>query len=238
MPIIQRHREAMVQEGTGCDGAAARPGRRRQRRPRPTVLLACDSSRVAVDTTGRIVGDAMAAERNNADDDNDGHDSSAAMAAITAPSRRRDNRGLAFEVFVADPSLTAEEEEGEGGTGSLYDEVDDRDDGVANCSSFARRTRAAYERATSRSTSSEGEAGEGGSVVERGMVVGVRGVADGNATGVVGISLLVFVLSAVVPSRARRFLEWVYNVTRAGGKVCFRDYGRELYGGRYQICFW
>ncbi len=49
--IIQRHREAMVQEGTGCDGAAARPGRQRRRRPRRTVLLACDSSRVAVDTT-------------------------------------------------------------------------------------------------------------------------------------------------------------------------------------------
>ncbi|KAL3761558.1 hypothetical protein ACHAW5_010727 [Stephanodiscus triporus] len=217
----------MMREGTGCDGAVARLGRRRRRRrrrPRRMVLLACDSSPVAVDTTRRIVGDAMAAKRDLANDD-DGHDSTAAMATIAAPSRRRYDRGLSFEAFVADPSLIAEEEEGGGGTGSPYDDGDDRDDGVVNGSSFARRTRAAYERAISRSTSSEGAAGGGGSVVERGMIVGGGGAADGDATGVVGISLLIFVLSAVVPSRARRFLERVYDVTRAGGKVCFRDYG-------------
>ena len=48
---------------------------------------------------------------------------------------------------------------------------------------------------------------------------------------VVGIALLVFVLSAVVPSRTRRFLERVFEVVEAGGRVCFRDYGREFLRG-------
>ena len=43
--------------------------------------------------------------------------------------------------------------------------------------------------------------------------------------GVVGITLMVFVLSAVTPSRVCRFLDQVYQTTKAGGKVCFRDYG-------------
>ena len=36
---------------------------------------------------------------------------------------------------------------------------------------------------------------------------------------------MVFVLSAVTPSRVERFLEQIYQTTKPGGKVCFRDYG-------------
>jgi hypothetical protein len=38
------------------------------------------------------------------------------------------------------------------------------------------------------------------------------------------IVLMVFVLSAIPPERVSRFLQQIYNVTKCGGKVCFRDY--------------
>jgi methyltransferase-like protein 6 len=38
------------------------------------------------------------------------------------------------------------------------------------------------------------------------------------------IVLMVFVLSAVPPKRVSRFLQQIYNATKCGGKVCFRDY--------------
>ncbi len=109
----------------------------------------------------------------------------------------------------------------------------------------------AYERATvSSSTLSstnslfEGAAETGGgggggggerSVAKEGTIAGGMGAggedADAGGGAVVGIALLVFVLSAVVPSRTRRFLERVFEVVEAGGRVCFRDYGRELVRG-------
>ena len=42
---------------------------------------------------------------------------------------------------------------------------------------------------------------------------------------IVGIVLLVFVLSAVTPSRVTHFITNVFLITEPGGKVCFRDYG-------------
>ncbi len=42
---------------------------------------------------------------------------------------------------------------------------------------------------------------------------------------IAGIVLLVFVLSAVSPSRVNRFIKNVFLITKPEGKVCFRDYG-------------
>ncbi|KAL9179550.1 hypothetical protein ACHAXT_008840 [Thalassiosira profunda] len=42
--------------------------------------------------------------------------------------------------------------------------------------------------------------------------------------GIAGIVMMVFVLSAVAPSRVPRFLEQIYQTTQPGGKVCLRDY--------------
>ena len=44
--------------------------------------------------------------------------------------------------------------------------------------------------------------------------------------GIASVVLLVFVLSAVAPSRVGRFLKQVYETTKPGGNVCFRDYGK------------
>ena len=44
--------------------------------------------------------------------------------------------------------------------------------------------------------------------------------------GIAGIVLMVFVLSAVTPTRVHRFLEQVHQATKPGGMVCFRDYGK------------
>jgi len=49
-------------------------------------------------------------------------------------------------------------------------------------------------------------------------------VANGDI-GVAGIVLLVFVLSAVTPTRVNRFVQQIHETTAPGGKVCFRDYG-------------
>ena len=48
---------------------------------------------------------------------------------------------------------------------------------------------------------------------------------DMDPAGVAGIVLLVFVLSAVTPTRVNRFIQQIYETTAPGGKVCFRDYG-------------
>lgn len=53
--------------------------------------------------------------------------------------------------------------------------------------------------------------------------------------GLVGIVLMVFVLSAVTPSRVGRFLEQVYEATKPSGRVCFRDYGKKLLN-QHSIC--
>ena len=42
--------------------------------------------------------------------------------------------------------------------------------------------------------------------------------------GLADIVLLVFVLSAVPPKRVPRFMKQIYDATKCGGKVCFRDY--------------
>jgi len=73
--------------------------------------------------------------------------------------------------------------------------------------SFLQGVKSAYENLALKSNDLEHD---GGGVLDR---------------GVAGIVLMVFVLSAVTPSRAGRFLEQVYQTTKPGGKVCFRDYG-------------
>ncbi|KAL7525976.1 hypothetical protein ACHAXR_001247 [Thalassiosira sp. AJA248-18] len=55
--------------------------------------------------------------------------------------------------------------------------------------------------------------------------VGIISCEGRQQGGIVGIVLMVFVLSAVTPSRVGQFLEQVYQTTTPGGKVCFRDYG-------------
>ena len=50
-------------------------------------------------------------------------------------------------------------------------------------------------------------------------------LATNDPVGVAGIVLLVFVLSAVTPTRVNRFVQQIHETTAPGGKVCFRDYG-------------
>ncbi|KAL7453273.1 hypothetical protein ACHAWC_004949 [Mediolabrus comicus] len=42
--------------------------------------------------------------------------------------------------------------------------------------------------------------------------------------GLADIVLMVFVLSAVPPKRVPRFIKQIYDATKPGGKICFRDY--------------
>ena len=45
-----------------------------------------------------------------------------------------------------------------------------------------------------------------------------------NDVGLADVVLMVFVLSAVPPNRVSRFMKQIYDATKKGGKVCFRDY--------------
>ena len=45
-----------------------------------------------------------------------------------------------------------------------------------------------------------------------------------DAVGLADIVLMVFVLSAVPPKRVPRFMKQIFDATKCGGKVCFRDY--------------
>mmetsp|Transcript_35003 Transcript_35003/g.84498 ORF Transcript_35003/g.84498 Transcript_35003/m.84498 type:complete len:371 (-) Transcript_35003:184-1296(-) len=130
------------------------------------VLLACDSSPIAVETTRRYI------EKMTSKEDSD------AMP-------RAD---MLFGAFVADPSLCVEESK----------------------VSFLQEVELAYEDLASTRPSDQGNNS-------------VEGPTFGG--GIAGIVLMVFVLSAVTPSRVSRFLEQVYQTTKNGGKVCFRDYG-------------
>lgn len=47
---------------------------------------------------------------------------------------------------------------------------------------------------------------------------------DDGVVGLADIVLMVFVLSAVPPKRVERFMQQIYEATKCGGKVCFRDY--------------
>eukprot|EP00581_Thalassiosira_minuscula_P008510 CAMPEP_0183707896 /NCGR_PEP_ID=MMETSP0737-20130205/4316_1 /TAXON_ID=385413 /ORGANISM="Thalassiosira miniscula, Strain CCMP1093" /LENGTH=378 /DNA_ID=CAMNT_0025935635 /DNA_START=9 /DNA_END=1145 /DNA_ORIENTATION=- len=134
------------------------------------VLLACDSSPVAVETTRRFIEKMMEKEY------------------ILKPCN------FSFGTFVADPSLCEEE--------SNF--------------SFQREVKSAYEHIIT--TNAE----------EHSVPKGCDRDGDDSHPdegGIVGIVLMVFVLSAVTPSRVNRFLEQVYQTTKHGGRVCFRDYG-------------
>jgi len=140
-----------------------------------SILLACDSSLVAVETTRR---------------------------AVNSMSQSR----FLFDAFVADPSLTNE------------DNNDDEKEESNNNSSFVREVNMAC--ATLRSFNYCGSLAQDESIGEGTTVMHDSG-------GIVGIVLLVFVLSAVTPSRVEHFMRNVFLITKPGGKVCFRDYGRE-----------
>jgi hypothetical protein len=243
LPIIQRYRDAISRGGgmrrrcasyandtTGsCHGGGTsdetRHGgmarcRHRRRRTRGAdrgiaVLLACDSSPVAVSTTRRLVV---------VDDDDDIYAGSTGGGCHdrteeddNANHRNHRRRLMAFEAFVADPSLTDNEE-----TGVVVgtDVVDDYHDGTT----FPSRVFSAYERAMSKIGGGEDDELGGGLGAERDIAF------EGGRGRVVGVVLMIFVLSAVVPRRVRRFLDRVFEITNAGGRVCFRDYGRELPG--------
>jgi len=152
IPIIKRCSEIE------CAGV---PGDEGDNKEQKNVLLACDSSPVAVETTRRFIDKMM-----EKDD-------------VVAKSR-----DLSFGVFVADPSLCA---------------------GESDNVPFLHEVKSAYEQLTSKGP-------DGPDDVDR---------------GIVGIVLMVFVLSAVTPSRVDRFLQQVYRTMKPGGKVCFRDYGKK-----------
>ncbi|KAL7550453.1 hypothetical protein ACHAWF_016141 [Thalassiosira exigua] len=81
-------------------------------------------------------------------------------------------------------------------------------------SSFPRRVRAAYEDAAA--SHRPWPADDAVRCVE---------TEPGSEAGTAGVVLLVFVLSAVPPSRTSGFLRRIFRVTKPGGAVCFRDYG-------------
>ena len=116
-----------------------------------TVLLACDTSSVAVEVTRRCVEEAL--------------------------SEGKDEIRKTFAAFVADPAAV----------------------GNDPSSSLLELTCAAYRQLCEDKTSHE------------------HGIAD--------VTICVFVLSAVWPSRAPSFVKQIYDVTRPGGRVAFRDYG-------------
>lgn len=47
---------------------------------------------------------------------------------------------------------------------------------------------------------------------------------DVDDIGLADIVLMVFVLSALPPKRVPRFIKQIYDATKPGGKICFRDY--------------
>jgi methyltransferase-like protein 6 len=49
-------------------------------------------------------------------------------------------------------------------------------------------------------------------------------ITNDDGVGLADIVLMVFVLSAVPPKRVPRFMKQIYDATKHGGKVCFRDY--------------
>ncbi|KAL7446714.1 hypothetical protein ACHAXM_010516 [Skeletonema potamos] len=49
-------------------------------------------------------------------------------------------------------------------------------------------------------------------------------ITNDDDIGLADIVLMVFVLSAVPPKRVPRFMKQIYDATKLGGKVCFRDY--------------
>ena len=132
------------------------------------ILLACDSSSIAVDTTRRYI--AKFVEKETESD----------TTEIDKVPCCNDNRIL-FDAFVADPSLSSEETE----------------------VTFLHEVKTAYEQLISKDT-------------HRNIMF---------EDGIAGIVLMIFVFSAVTPTRVNRFLQQVYQTTRPGGKVCFRDYG-------------
>ena len=139
------------------------------------ILLACDSSSVAVDTTLRFVAKFVEKEEGT----NDGE------------KKKIPCKNILFDAFVADPSLSMEE---------------------ANVS-FVHEVKTAYEQLISKDSSADHK-------VDNSEII-----LSSFEEGVAGIVLMVFVLSAVTPSRVERFLEQIYQTTKPGGKVCFRDYG-------------
>lgn len=150
IPIMKQYSESVNASGK-TDGARC-------------ILLACDSSPVAVDTTRRFIDKVMG----GSDEEQEARDSGARIS---------------FGTFVADPSLTEEE----------------------NCGvSFPQHVKAACDD----------------------LAPSTGGGRDND--GIVGIAMMVFVLSAVMPSRVDRFLEQVKRALAPGGKVCFRDYGCKL----------
>lgn len=48
--------------------------------------------------------------------------------------------------------------------------------------------------------------------------------ASVNDAGLADVVLMVFVLSAVPPKRVPRFMKQIFDATKSGGKICFRDY--------------
>ena len=139
------------------------------------ILLACDSSSVAVDTTLRFVAKFVEQEEGT----NDGE------------TKKIPCKNILFDAFVADPSLSMEE---------------------ANVS-FVHEVKTAYKQLISKDSAADHKVDNSESVL------------PSFEEGVAGIVLMVFVLSAVTPSRVERFLQQIYQTTKPGGKVCFRDYG-------------
>jgi hypothetical protein len=177
IPIIKQYSEIMLMKQQQCRN----DGDKVVLDQYCNILLACDSSLVAVETTRRAIN------------------------SISQSS-------FLFDAFVADPSLTGN------------DGNNDNEEESNNTSLFVREITMACATMLSSNRRSDTHCDQI-ELSNTSFGGGITVMHDGE--GIVGIVLLVFVLSAVTPSRVEHFMRNVFLVTRPGGKVCFRDYGRE-----------
>ncbi len=191
IPILRQYSEVMMMKQQRCSKIDNDAQQSKTR-----ILLACDSSAVAVATTLRYINSMLRNEE---------------LDAAHQPSTK-----FLFDAFVSDPSLTADDDDDN-------DDYNGENENSSEGSPFTRDVKMACAKLISSQSGSHADFDK--QTTSSTEISGESFMLGGDS--IVGIVLLVFVLSAITPSRVYRFLENVFRITKPGGKVCFRDYGRE-----------